>query len=348
MNDDAKGRTTSGPGLFTPAGSLPERALEEAAATVTGEAEEERRARRRRRRRFVLGGLAVLALLLVGGPLYAVRHALDDFDRSVERFPSPFRALPEAGRPVVDPAARGAVNVLLLGTDGRIRPGDPARWPADARSTQSVMLVHVARDQGGATVVSVPQRSPVPIRGVGTAPLEQAFARGGPALLVETVERVTKVRIDHVAVIDLDGFRRITDALGGVRIRVGGEVRRMDGATALEHVRGARSGGGSGGGSGERARELERIGRQQAWVRGIVQQARSAGTLLDPLALRDALGALSTSLATDDGFTLDEMSSLAGALRGSGPGSLRFVTVPDPTRAGAVWTSLRTDRPGRS
>jgi hypothetical protein len=122
----------------------------------------------------------------------------------------------------------------------------------------------------------------------------------------------------------------------------------MDGATALEHVRGARSGGGSGGGSGERARELERIGRQQAWVRGFVQQARSAGTLLDPLALRDALGALSTSLATDDGFTLDEMSSLAGALRGSGPGSLRFVTVPDPTRAGAVWTSLRTDRPGRS
>ena len=48
--------------------------------------------------------------------------------------------------------------------------------------------------------------------------INDAFSVGGPALLVQTVEQLTHVRIDHYLQIDFNGFQSMVDKLGGVDV----------------------------------------------------------------------------------------------------------------------------------
>ena len=82
------------------------------------------------------------------------------------------------------------------------------------------MIVHIPANRKGAYIISIPRDSWVTIPGHGQAKINAGFSFGGPTLMVQTVESVTGVRIDHVAIVDFDGFKQITDALGGVQITV--------------------------------------------------------------------------------------------------------------------------------
>ena len=83
------------------------------------------------------------------------------------------------------------------------------------------------------------------------AKINAAFAFGGLPLAVRTVECFTDVRIDHVMAIDFGGFKEVTDALGGVDLKVERTItsihkpfrtftkgiNHMDGAEALDWIR---------------------------------------------------------------------------------------------------------------
>jgi LCP family protein required for cell wall assembly len=43
---------------------------------------------------------------------------------------------------------------------------------------------------------------------------------GGPALTLQTVRGLTGLPIDHVVVVDFDGFRELIDSLGGIDVKV--------------------------------------------------------------------------------------------------------------------------------
>src|SRR5690606_23003800 len=86
--------------------------------------------------------------------------------------------------------------------------------------SDTMMVIHVPADRKSIGLVSIPRDSWVQVPGHGPAKINAAFAWGGPALAVETVENLTDVRIDHVGVIDWEGFKRITDTLGGVTITI--------------------------------------------------------------------------------------------------------------------------------
>ena len=66
--------------------------------------------------------------------------------------------------------------------------------------------------------------------------------------MIQTVEELTDVRIDHFAVTDFDSFSTMTDALGGVRITLNSPLsvpgrtldageQRLNGEQALSYVR---------------------------------------------------------------------------------------------------------------
>ena len=94
----------------------------------------------------------------------------------------------------------------------------------------------------------------VPIDGHGYNKINAALAFGGVPLMVSTVENFIDTRIDHVAVIDFEGFKGLTDALGGVtvsspvafyqwRIRLRGRSSahgRREGARVRAHPHGLR------------------------------------------------------------------------------------------------------------
>jgi LCP family protein required for cell wall assembly len=318
---------------------------------------------KRRRWPIVLGVLGTIAALLAGTGYYAYNQTVSHWNSNIERFGDPFKAIPQADRPTAEPAAAQAVNILMVGSDSRVDAGNPKSWSVGAQRTDAIMLLHIAADHQSAYVMSIPRDSWVTIPGHGTAKINAAFSWGGPSLMVQTIESLTGVRIDHVAIVDFEGFKQITDALGGVTITVPQTVssfqgtikagtQNMDGATALTYVRQRYNLPGG---------DFDRVKRQQNWIRAVMVKLMSSGTLTDPFKLNDAMNALTSSVSVDSAFTFNEIKDLALSSRDLRAGDVKFFTVPvagtgwspdhqqsivnlAPAEDATLWTAVRKDQ----
>ena len=113
-----------------------------------------------------------------------------------------------------DPAG---MNLLVLGSDRR--EGEEGE-EGDSGRSDTIILVHVDPDQDYLSVLSLPRDLRVEVPDYGSAKINAAYAYGGPALTIRTVEQVTGVDIDHYLEVDFDAFRDITNSLGGVYVDV--------------------------------------------------------------------------------------------------------------------------------
>ena len=299
--------------------------------SVATEYEEVRRNRSGAKRALV--GLLVLLAVLVG----AVFGALVFIDRQiasgVEWLGDPFAALPtRPAESVQEPGESKPLNILLVGSDSRVSAGDPSQWEFGAQRTDAIMLVHVPGDRSGIFAVSIPRDSWVEVPGYGEAKINAAFSYGGPSLLIQTVENLTGVRVDHLAVTDFESFADLTDAVGGVTITIpettydrtrGEEIPagtyEMNGEEALGYVR-QRYGLPQG--------DLDRVQRQQNWLRQVASSTLERDVLTNPFTLTDVIRTASRSLAVDDSFTTARMRDLAFSLRTIRGDDLHFLTVP--------------------
>ena len=292
---------------------------------------EPRQSVRRRRRllaRVLVLGLVIL-LVLLGFGAGGLWWATDHYGDQVARIP---HAFPEGPRP----EKTEGTTFLLAGVDSRSKTpttgkdATAALWKYGAQRSDTLMLVHLGPDDRTASAVSIPRDSWVPVPGHGHAKINAAFSWGGPALLVQTVEQLTAVRIDHFAVIDWHGFRSLTDAVGGVRIMVhedayDPEQRRhfiagthtMNGTEALAYVR--QRHGLPGG-------ELDRIKRQQQYLRSLVGEIRASAT--SPLRIPRTLDALTHAVSVDDQFSNADLRGLVLGLRHLNAADVSFATAP--------------------
>lgn len=292
-----------------------------------------RHARRKRRgARFVATVLVGALLLVIAGGAGALWVYQLSINNNIERLEDPFATIDEATRPSAapsDPAATfAAMNILVLGSDSRISAGDPSQWQAGAQRTDAIMLVHLPADRQSAQVMSIPRDSWVPIPGYGDAKINAAFSYGGPSLMIQTVEQLTGVRIDHFAVTDFVSFTTLTDALGGVDILIPEDVGSgdtffaageytMSGEQALVYAR-ERYGLANG--------DFGRVQRQQNWMRAILAKAN---TQKDDLgAMARLVEAFSRSVTVDEGFTFNEMTQLALSATELSSSDVIFMTVP--------------------
>ena len=82
------------------------------------------------------------------------------------------------------------------------------------------MLVHTDPRLQKAIVLSFPRDLWVAIPGRGHDRINTAFEgglrHGGPQLVAQTVANLTGLQIDHYLYVDLEGFRRTVNTLGGV------------------------------------------------------------------------------------------------------------------------------------
>jgi LCP family protein required for cell wall assembly len=76
---------------------------------------------------------------------------------------------------------------------------------------------------GGGTSrrLSIPRDTLVPIPGHGTNKINAAYAFGGPALTIKTVDAFTGLKINHVIIINFANFPKFIDAIGGVTVNTG-------------------------------------------------------------------------------------------------------------------------------
>jgi len=263
--------------------------------------------------------------------------------------------------------AAGAMNVLLLGSDRRSdvpttgSDAGASAWVAGDQRSDTMMVLHIDADRRNASVISIPRDSWVDVPGHGLAKINAAFSWGGPALAVAAVEKLTGVRMDHVAIVDWDGYKAMINALGGVDVQIPRTVHdsyrdktwtagkhHLNGAQALLY---ARERAGLPGG------DLDRTQRQQAVIRALSRTAASQAS--SPTGAYRLLDALSRHLTVDSTWGGTAMARLAMSLRGLGPSDVSYLNIPvtgtgrvgdqsvvfvDRDAGRGLWRAVRADR----
>lgn len=268
---------------------------------------------RRRWPRVLAVLISVFALLAVSvGGFYAWR--LWQTVSSVERAPG---MLPgdDPSRPDAGAAADGSLNYVLMGSDAR---------SADEQGRSDVlMLAHVPPKRDKVFLISFPRDMWVEIPGRGKAKINAAYAWGGDALTVRTVESLVGVRVDHAAKINFDGFVGLTTQLGGVTVRnrVASSFRSpsgvddytwpeglitVQGREALAYVR-QRKGLPHG--------DLDRAERQRVVVKAVLTKMMSSNVLANPLKFNAVMSELGQYFTVDETLTNEVLFSTATSMR---------------------------------
>ncbi len=264
-----------------------------------------------------------------------------------------------------------AENIVIIGSDSR--HGQASRYgnSQDLTTDQSdtLMIAHIPASRQYAEVMSIPRDSwvNIPACRMGNGRLSQpqvfkineAFALGnldgnhtnlGIACTIKTVEHDTGIHIDHFVAVNFAGFRDmvnalhgvpecnsrpIDDPLSGLHLKAGHHM--LNGTQALGYVR-ARYTLGNGS-------DLERIGRQQAFMAALVRRVK--GELLNPVAIFRFLDAATKSITIDSQFGgISGLFKLANSLQGLPSSKITFFTLPiyprslvDPQDlANVMWT----------
>ncbi len=280
------------------------------------------------------------------------------YNNNIRRIPG---ALPSyANRPA--PGPKGVENWLLIGSDTRVEGGQANQTTYGGQRSDTIMLVHLPKNRKAAYLVSFPRDSWVTIPGHGKSKINAAFSWGGSPLLIRTIETVTGVRIDHFAILNFEGMQTMTDALGGVDVRVSQTVtdpmHHQTWSAGVNHLNGERAlwfvrqrYGLAGG-------DFDRIKRQQAFLKALANKAVSRGTFRNPLKLNAFLEALTKSVSVDDTVRMGNLRSLAFGARGMRAGDIAFMTAPtrgtgragnqsvvflDPVKDKILFDALRQD-----
>jgi LCP family protein required for cell wall assembly len=222
----------------------------------------------------------------------------------------------------------------------------------------------------------LPRDSYVKIPGYGTDKLNSAYASAyaaakgntdakraaGVTLLIRTITNLTGLTIDHFVQVDLIGFYRISNALGGVRVNLCHAVNdpnyshlvmsagkhTIKGVQALEFVR-QRHGLTNG--------DIDRTARQRYFLTAAFRKLASAGTLLNSRRLANLVSAVDKSIYVDRTFSLasliKQMSNLsANNIVGNSIPYERYATVDvgsvvivNPVKVKAFVTKLIHARP---
>ncbi|HLL62258.1 MAG TPA: LCP family protein [Propionibacteriaceae bacterium] len=315
-----------------------------------------RRARRRIWPRVLIALGLVLVLLTGAAAAYLLtidRSVTSNITRGVDLPSDDPSAPPGEARPTKEPQETGTLNYVLLGSDSR-DPGNAGNGRSD-----TIMVVHLNKKRNQAYIVSFPRDMYVTIPGYGKNKINAAYAFGGVQLTVRTLEQLTRTRMDHVALVDFEGFISLTNDLGGVTVMNDdafsshgydypeGEIT-IAGEQALWFVR-------------ERKKlpngDLDRAKNQRNVIKAIVAKGLSAGVVSDPGTFTRFIGGVARHLTVDNSLTDDEIRRTALSLRldaedinllqapisGFGTVNGQSIDVVDTARMDELARALKTD-----
>jgi LCP family protein required for cell wall assembly len=275
------------------------------------------------------------------------------------------------------------VNFLLVGSDtreGLTRAEQKALQvgsvkTAAGKRSDTMLLIHISKSRDKAVLVSIPRDSfalvPEHTNAQGKiipatySKINSSFNWGGAPLLIETIEQMTDLKIDHYVEINFVGFARMVDSLGGIEVCTKKDiddpkshlvlpagVHTLNGIEALKYVR-TREFDGMG--------DIGRMQRQQAFISSVVKKATSIGVLLNPITMTNFINSALDAVTTDEGLTSSDIIALAKQLKSLSASNVRTLTVPlknlnynsngvtasvlwDPVLAPELWDRLREDR----
>jgi LCP family protein required for cell wall assembly len=173
------------------------------------------------------------------------------------------------------------LNILVMGVDAeKINDNGERERPR----TDTMFFIAVRSRLRKVGVFSIPRDSLVDIPGHGRDRINMAHVYGGYELTKQVVEEVLGVPVQRYVMINFEGFKELVDLVGGVEIEVdkrmlytdhsaGLEINLqpgtqiLNGEEALGYVRFRR----------DRLGDITRVGRQQAFLRTLVEKIMGQG-----------------------------------------------------------------------
>ena len=212
-------------------------------------------------------------------------------------------------------------NWLIAGSTGKLTRHQIVQlhtgYDYDTLS-DTIMLLHLPANGGRPVLVSIPRDSYVLIPGHGYNKINAAYAFGGARLLVQTVQDVTGLRIDHYMAIGYTGLVSVVNDIGGVRVCLPGPIKdsnaglnlkagcqTLNGKQALGFVRSRAFANG----------DLQRVQDQRVLMKALLSKMTSVGTLINPFAVVPAASGAASAVTVDNGTGLSQLVSVAFALR---------------------------------
>jgi LCP family protein required for cell wall assembly len=109
-------------------------------------------------------------------------------------------------------------TILVLGSDARTGDSIDETQSGPSRA-DSIMLVHASL--GSVRKLSIPRDIEVQVPGHGTNKINAAYALGGAALTIETIESFlgNGLQIGHLVEVDFEDFPELIDSLGGITVK---------------------------------------------------------------------------------------------------------------------------------
>lgn len=224
-------------------------------------------------------------------------------------------------------------TTLVIGIDKGSVPGEE-----DISRADILMLVSVSADGKKASVTSIPRDTRLMIPGHESySKINAAYAMGGAPLMIETVEDFTGLEINHVVVLDFEGFKHIVDAIGGVPMHIdvaihdkyAGDVPAGDvllnGDQSLAFVRARHDVNAVPGG------DLDRVENQRDFMKALLSAI--AGQR-NPFKIKHIIDVVAANIGTD--LTFGDMYSLGRRLRG-GEGVVMSTAPGTPRVIDGVW-----------
>ena len=220
-------------------------------------------------------------------------------------------------------AFQDKINIMVMGVDERAD---------DVGRSDTLMVLTIDTKTKGVSIISIPRDSRVKIPGHGYDKINHAYALGGHTLSKQAVELLLGVPIDHYVIVNIAGFKRIVDAVGGLDIDVekrmyysdpwdddGGLVidlqpgmQHLDGKTAIQYVRYRDEEG-----------DIGRVERQQHFLRALLDQLASPGVIPRiPGIIQSVSNAVKSDLSTA------EMLNLAKIIKDAKAQGLQSYMVP--------------------
>ncbi|MDA3038139.1 MAG: LCP family protein [Actinomycetota bacterium] len=251
------------------------------------------------------------------------------------------------------------INILMVGSDsaaGLDRDRSVLNGRRGERNGDVIIIAHLDERDGSAALLSFPRDLWVEMAATGQeAKINKAFATGGPAELIDTIEENFDVPINYFVNIDFAGFEGLVEAVGSVEVyfpepardwnpetratQTGFEMleagcRALDPPTALAYVRSRyyqtmvdgrwRT---------DPTSDLGRIRRQQEFLQRLGARAIELGAR-NPFVLSDLIDAGLKNVSIDQQFTPQLLIDLGRTYGSFEPGELATYTFP--TRSGSV------------
>ncbi|TPF17639.1 polyisoprenyl-teichoic acid--peptidoglycan teichoic acid transferase TagU [Priestia megaterium] len=254
-----------------------------------------RKRRKPKKKRALKITMAMILVLIlgVGAYAYSIWHSVEKtFTQTHEPLN---RDVSEKRSEKVSFSNRDPISILLLGVDQRA--GDRGR-------SDSLILMTVNPKDQSMKMVSIPRDTRTEIVGKGTTDkINHAYAFGGVDMAVNTVEKFLDVPVDYYVQVNMESFKDIVDAVGGVKVNNdlnfdydGYSFKKgnltLDGKEALAYSRMRKQDP-----RGDFGRQM----RQRQIIEGVIEEGASVQSLANYGTILDTIGTnVRTNLTFDD------------------------------------------------